>query len=744
MDDINNSLSSAQDVGGLFGRDAPPQMSLTDWLTQQAEPQEKTVSLDTLKPEEIEKITESVKEGREIAKKYYEGEVEPRLIRREQLRKGDQKLYKHKFENLSKKSKFVSMDFNNIIEWMKPSLVEVFTGNESPVTIAGSTIQNDDTATKIQQLIEYQLMRKNNYTSMVTDVVDEALGTNLGVSKVWWKREEDRTRYKMMLDINDLQSAEMLTQATMTGEIEVQSVKPLKDAPDLYEIQFDRVKVTANYPVVQYVPPTELRFTPEAGSLQQCKFVAHRKIVKGDYLKRKEQDGTYQNVDEALKAAGDTHFTDADKYINPQLDEGGMRPTDNDAASKDVELYECYIDVDYNNDGIYEHLIVHCVGDVLLSVQTNEFDIAPFFAMGGVREKRRIFADSALAEQVEGLQDLKTALIRQIVINVAKNNDQQKFVDVTAIGDIDALLNGDEYVPIKGDPTRAVSNPPPANLSPLTMDLVNYAEGELENRTGSTKYNQGLDANSLNSTATGITAILGQADKRIRLIARLFAENWVVPMIRFIILLNKKYGESVQTFRFKDKEVSISSDDLDIDYDLVINVGNGAGTKEARIQSYMLLLSQVYPVLSQAGVATPKSYYAAGTALLEEMGLKNTQGILLDPDSPEAQQQQQQAAQQELQIAAMKDQADLQKQLTLKQADYAGKTQVAKIPSLRLNFDNLPLATQMQIINNATAGTTTIQDVVQHYMNQNQQPSQPPQQPQAQPPIQQGVTPNGL
>lgn len=738
MDDINNSLSAAQEVGGLFGRDAPPQMSLTDWLTQQAEPQEKTVSLDTLKPEEIEKITASVKEGREIAKKYYEGEVEPKLIHREQLRKGDQKLYKHKFENLSKKSKFVSMDFNNIIEWMKPSLVEVFTGNESPVTIAGSTIQNDDTATKIQQLIEYQLMRKNNYTSMVTDVVDEALGTNLGVSKVWWKREEDRTRYKMMLDINDLQSAEMLTQATMTGEIEVQSVKPLKDAPDLYEIQFDRVKVTANYPVVQYVPPTELRFTPEACSLQQCKFVAHRKIVKGDYLKRKEQDGTYQNVDEALKAAGDTHFTDADKYINPQLDEGGMRPTDNDAASKDVELYECYIDVDYNNDGIYEHLIVHCVGDVLLSVQTNEFDIAPFFAIDGVREKRRIFADIALAEQVEGLQDLKTALIRQIVINVAKNNDQQKFIDVTTIGDIDALLNGDEYVPIKGDPTRAVSNPPPANLSPLTMDLVNYAETELENRTGSTKYNQGLDANSLNSTATGITAILGQADKRIRLIARLFAENWIVPMIRFIILLNKKYGESVQTFRFKDKEVSISSDDLDIDYDLVINVGNGAGTKEARIQSYMLLLSQVYPVLSQAGVATPKSYYAAGTALLEEMGLKNTQGILLDPDSPEAQQQQQQAAQQELQIAAMKDQADLQKQLTLKQAEYAGKTQVAKIPSLRLNFDNLPLATQMQIINNATAGTTTIQDVVQHYMNQNQQ-NQPPVQPP-----QQGVTPNGL
>ena len=450
-----------------------------------------------------------------------------------------------------------------------------------------------------------------------------------------------------MYDVNDMQQAMMLTQASLSGEIEIKSIKPLKDAPDLYEVQFDHVKVTSNHPVVEYVPPTELRFTPEGSNLQSCKFVAHRKIVKGDYLKRKELDGTYQNVDKALDDAGDTRYTNADEYVNPARNQGGMKPTDHDKASKDVELYECYVDVDYNNDGVYEHLIVHCVGNVPLSIQVNEFDLAPFFALGSVRESRKIFADHALAEQVEGLQDLKTALIRQIIINVAKNNDQQKFIDYSKVTDIDALMNGDEYVPINGDPSAAIANPPPANLSPLSMDLVNYAESELQNRTGSTKYNQGLDSNSLNSTATGITAILGQADKRIRLIARLFAENWIVPMIRFLILLNRKYGEDVQTFRFKDSEVSISSNDLDIDYDLVINVGNGAGTKEARIQSYMMLLSNVYPTLSQAGVATPKSYYAAGTALLEEMGLKNTQGILLDPDSPEAQQIQQQAAQQQ-------------------------------------------------------------------------------------------------
>lgn len=706
-DDINNSLSQ-QD--GLFGR-AEPQFNISKWLMQQAEPEEEPVSLDNLKQDEIDKIMTAVKNGREIAKTYYEGTVEPELIKRQKLRRADKSLYKKKFPNLTEYSKFVSMDFNNTVEWIKPSLVEVFIGTESPVTIAGANIQNDDTATKMQQLVEYQLTRKNSYTSMVHDVIDDALSVNIGVCKAWWKREEKRDRYKMMFDVADMQTAMMLTQASMSGEIEIQSIKPLKDATDLYEVQFDRVQVTANYPVVEYVPPSELRYTPEGSNLQECKFVAHRKIVKGDYLKRKEQEGIYQNVDEALEHTGDANYTDDDIYHNETLNKGKMKTDDGDDASKDVELYECYVDVDYNNDGIYEHLIVHCVGDTALSIQTNEFNIAPFFSIPGIRDSRKIFSDRSLAEEIEGLQDIKTALVKQLIINVAKTNDQQKFIDYQKIVDPDAMLSGDEYVACQGDPNAAIYMPPQAPVSPLTMDLINYAETEIQNRSGSTKYNQGLDADSLNKTARGITAIMGAADKRIKLMARLIAENWTIPMVRFIILLNKKYGEPIQTFRYKDTEVSINNDDLDIDYDFVINVGNGAGTKEARIQSYMLLLSNVYPILAQVGVATPKSYYAAGTALLEEMGLKNTQEILLDPDSEEAKAQQAQQAQQTQQQAMAMQQAQQQAQMALKQADIQGKIAVKATPSISADIKDLPVDAQTEIINKATAGNTNQQDV---------------------------------
>ena len=60
------------------------------------------------------------------------------------------------------------------------------------------------------------------------------------------------------------------------------------------------------------------------------------------------------------------------------------------------------------------------------------------------------------------------------------------------------------------------------------MDLFAFIElldGEKENRSGVTRYNQGLDANSLNKTATGIAAIQNAAEQRIELVARLFAEG---------------------------------------------------------------------------------------------------------------------------------------------------------------------------------------------------------------------------
>ena len=89
------------------------------------------------------------------------------------------------------------------------------------------------------------------------------------------------------------------------------------------------------------------------------------------------------------------------------------------------------------------------------------------------------------------------------------------------------------FVCVARGPDGGVSYPAPAtNVTPAILQAVEYVDSLRENRTGVTKYNQGLDANSLNKTATGIRSIMTASQKKILLIARIFAETGVKSAMR--------------------------------------------------------------------------------------------------------------------------------------------------------------------------------------------------------------------
>ena len=1002
---------------------------------------EKEVSLKTLSKKEIDKIMKAATSGKNIAKQYYDDTVEPEVTRRTKIYNADKKYYKEKFPRLTERTDWRSRDVQTAADWIKPGLMEAFTGGDDPVDIKGVDINDDKKAKMLQNIVKYQLERKNSFFSLMDFSLDEALRSNFGIAKTYWKHEEKREEYGVLLSENDVNAALGLAAEAVKGNIEIKSMTALEDAPDLLKVTFDRITVTANYPVVEFVPPSELLFTPEAATLQECKFVAHRKVVTGDYLKRKEQEGIYTNVEKAIKKQGDTQPRPYEEDRNDELRRVRNDLNDADDASKQIELIEAYVDVDYNNDGIMEKVIVHMVEDIPLRIAINDFEFVPFFPCCVKYDPNKIFSDYSYADTIEIHQDLKTALVKQMIINVAQQNAGQRIVDAAHI-DMDALIDGDEIVSANG------TNGPLANyvyaintpqLSPQTMSLLEYAQNEIESQTGSTRYNQGLDSNSLNkmldietpvpmadgtykllkdivdgdrivgrsgkpttvlkahtihyperaynitfqsgevikaggehlwtvitqhgitkvcdtdtlykyskrnkanlyipcvgavefesdsvlpidpyilgyylgdghrhscrittpdkdvveyfadwckenggeikpcetgqnsgeaityavtgglwqalkeleivkrsgdeheavkhipecyfhapykdrlellrglmdadgchhsgalcifsqqegkllddvmrlieslgmaptkhfvdpgkggfntnkihynvhfsanvnpfgiarkankwrprkrcadkqkiisivpadvclmrcltvdaddglfcvgrrftvthNTATGITAIFGAADKRAKLIARAIAENFYVPLVKAIILLNQKYLREEEMFRINNENVTIRREDLDIDYDLIINVGAGAGTREARIQYLMILINQLIPMLTQAGIADEKTIYNAAKDLLEEMGLRSTMAFLQDPQSPEgqqkrmlAQQQQQQALQVQMQQQEREHQVDLLK---------------AVLPRISIKYEDLPIKSKQALLDTIGLGTDT-------------------------------------
>lgn len=1001
------------------------------------------ISLSTLKQSEIDKIMKAVSTCKDVADDYYLNTIEPKISEREAIYDAKHEHYSKKFPELSEMTKWCSKDVQTSLNWIMPSLVEAFVGGDDVVDIKGVGKEDDVRADKVKQLLKYQLERKNNCFTFMTAILSIALKTNFAVAKVYWNRTEDRQEHEMLLNTLDRDTITALNIEEEKGNISIKSIKPIKDAPDLQKIVFDKITVKDNHPIMEYLPASEFRFTPEASSLQDCKFVAHKKVVYGDYLKRKEREGIYENIDVAMTKAGNFR----EDYRDYNYNKARERIQDSDNASKAFELYECYLQVDYNNDGIYENIVVHCIGDTPIRIVNNEFEMYPFFVASSVVDPHVIFNDESFADILEQLQDLKTALVKQIIINVAKNNSPQTFYDSRSIEDLDALYSGDEYVPVYGEPTRALYSPPSPQVSGMAFNLVEYAQNEIESQSGSTRYNQGLDSNSLNkmlaldtpipladgtfklnkdivegdmligsdgkptrvleahpeqrpdkcfaiyfangevikaggehkwsvyrgnknkngehmferlttqylysqyknkvklcipkvtnadfgekdlpfdpyllglwlghgnpatgifksydnevkeafekwasqydgaylkdvtpavikkftfyeicnapikevlhdiqqmefygeskrgipklylqgsydqrfallsglldsvgitvgseirlttanatlladmkrllqtfgvkyreksfengnytslsptytilffkmehcpsrlprrikawskpfsqirtktieivrmkeikvepmrcltvaavdelyccgehqtltsNTATGITAILGQADKRIRLIGKLIAENFSVPLFKFIILLNQKYLEREQLVRLGNDEVTISQSDLDVDYDFLVNVGQGAGTKEMQIQYLMILVNQIYPILQNNGVVTEHSWFNIVKELLNKMGLRNTENYLIDPSSEEFAQRKQEAMVQQQQSQQMAMQAQ--------QMKYQTEIEKARTPKIMGQIRDLPLDVQVKYLLDYLGIQTSIESVTE-------------------------------
>jgi hypothetical protein len=649
------------------------------------------VSLKTLKKKEKEKIMAAYKRSRDSAEKFYQGSIEPSLIRRKKIYDAPKEFFRKKFPKISELSDWISRDVKTTIDWMLPSIMEVFIGTDDPCDIKGQSLQDDIAAKKLQSIVKYQINKKNDYFRFLYSFIKEGLITNLGVAKVYWERDETRNEMEVMVDSSNL---DQFLQLEQMGKIEIKEMTIIDGLAAI--IKYDEIKTHFNNPVIENMSPSELRFTPDGHTLAESKFVAQRKMVKGSYLKSKELEGVFQDVDKAIKEADDRKRTGYDQYTNKYFDSYGNFLNDDDNASKDLVLYEAYLDVDYNNDGILEKVIVHAVGDVPIAIQENTFRSVPFFIFAPEPDPYIPYGETSYADTLEQLQDLKTVLIRQVIIAVAKNNRPQMFVAEHKV-DTDALIDGDELIPVRdGSPAEAVMYSPHIPLDPITMTLVQYAQNDIESQSGSTRYNQGLDSNSLNKTASGINAVMGAADKKMKLIARIFAECAWVPIIKHIIKLDQQFLDPYQQFRLNDEMVNISPEELDIDYDLVVNTGQGAATKEAQMNYLIMIMQQLYPALQNMGVATEKSWYETAKDLLEKMGIRNVQNYLIDPDSD----QWKQAQVQKQQAAEQAEQKQLDTMLMLQKVKLESELQRQSIPRMNMtsNYRDLPVEAKQSYI----------------------------------------------
>jgi hypothetical protein len=203
--------------------------------------------------------------------------------------------------------------------------------------------------------------------------------------------------------------------------------------------------------------------------------------------------------------------------------------------------------------------------------------------------------------------------------------------------------------------------------------MVEYMDSMKEKRTGVTAYNQGLDANSLNKTATGVQQIMSAAQQRLELVARTFAETGIKDLFLLVHRLVRQNVTKPDIVRLRNQWVEIDPREWKNRKDLSISVGLGAGNKDQQM-FHLTNILQMQKEALQAGLTDPSKIYNALAKLTQNAGFKNPEEFWNDPANQMQPQQampspQEQLIQGQLQIEQTKAQADMQLEAQKNQAD---------------------------------------------------------------------------
>jgi hypothetical protein len=543
------------------------------------------------------------------------------------------------------RSRVVSTDVADTIEWILPSLLKVFTAGDEVVRFEPTGPEDEEAARQATDYVNWIFQRDNAGFLILYTLFKDALLQKNGVAKIWWEESEEATRQtylaksfeEMQLVLADPEVEPIEhSERPGLGVVAGPDGMPVEAPTVLHDFTVKRTKQRGAVRVVA-VPPEELLIARRARSIEEASFVSHR-------VRRTVSELVAQGHDRALvERLADAGEEAADEEIAARAAHDGddlLADTGLNPAMREVWVTECYIRVDWDGDGIAERRKV-TVADGAREILDNEpVDAVPFVSLTPIVMPHRFFGLS-VADLVMDLQLIKSTILRQILDNLYLSNNGRHVVSDQV--NLDDMLTARPGGIIR---LRNGALPSQGHVLPLDTPLVaaqafpmlDYVDTVRENRTGVTRYNQGIDADALNKTASGISQIMSAAQQRLELIARVFAETGIKDLFRKVLELVCKRQNAPRILRLRNKWVAMDPREWDAGMDMSINVGLGTGNKDQMLAHLQTLLDiQRQAIELQGGadgpIVTLPNVYNTLAKLVENAGLKSADAFFTDPSS---------------------------------------------------------------------------------------------------------------
>lgn len=590
-------------------------------------------------------------------------------------------------------SKVVMRDVQDVVEWLLPAQLKIFMSGDQVVEFQPRGPEDEDIAKQRTEYINYVFQQDNNGFLVLYTALKDAFIQKNGVVKVYWDEHAlDETRtvegidddsYALLVDDPDveiIQHTEYADESALetsgadagpmppdaggamgveTGPVNagasplpaagVASQAPIMAPPTqmlggmpgmmqpplTHDVKYRK---SGGKVCVEPLPPEQWLISARATSIADAPYVADRKrktisecIAEGLLTKDQADTWNFAGGDPAeLTGEGETRNTVPEDLGKSEL-------SDREGVMREVWVTDHYILVDADEDGIAERMRFVTIGATTNIGLQEEWEGPPPYASGSpIIVPHRVIGQS-IADQVGDIQLINTTLMRQMLNNLYR-------VNVPRFAGSDSVNTDDWYSPNVGQLVSTGGQNPNDVLKELTvpftagatLPVMEFIATLRENRTGVTRYNQGIDANSLNKTASGITQIMTAAQQRVELIARIFAETFIKPMFLLIDHCVTKYQNKERVIRIRGNFVTVDPRQWESNFDMTINVGLGTGNKDQQLMHLQTIaMMQEKIIMMQGGpngpLVTMDNVYATMSKITENAGLKNVEAFWTDP-----------------------------------------------------------------------------------------------------------------
>ena len=553
---------------------------------------------------------------RETALKYYKGDM-------------------WDLPNLQNRSQATSSEIADAIETVMPDLMEIFTGGEDVATFIASGQEDETGAEQETEYVNYLAFRKLPGWRLLYTAFKDALLTDTGLIETWWedKEETDETRYEGV-------TAAQLQMLAMSGitPTEIEELPPSIDGMPLFNVT---VSQTRNMGCVRAanVDPMNLSVAADTVNIQDATYCVVRSFPRA-------QDLIEQGFDPDLVDRLPDHYNRGEENIELARD----LAAENDAVGggqnkrmRQVEVHKHWLRTDFDSSGKRQLYRIQTDADCRIVLDKRPVERIGLAAGTPFIQAHRFYGMS-LAEKLVEIQRIKTALLRLMLDSGYFSMNQRLEVseDGSSMTTIDDILRNEPGVPIRSRTGQAVRPISSGALSFNVQEALEYASIMGEARSGVVRNAQGLNPDTLHDTARGAQALMTMAQKRIRMIARVFAETLVKDFFLNLHSLARTHSTHAEKVRLSGEWVDIDPSNFGSRADMQIEVGVGSGGKEAELANMRLLLEFQKQIIQiqggPGGLVSPDNIYNLLKRFAERSGFKSADLFFTNPAQAQPQQ----------------------------------------------------------------------------------------------------------